>query len=129
MRLRYIKYGILLSAAYFYSSGCGTDSEGAPADPGLVKIGQEAYKTAACITCHTIDGRPFTAPTFKGLYGKEEELADGSKIIVDDAYLRESILDGAAKVVKGYNPLHPPFKSMLTPEQVDGLIAYIKSLK
>ena len=40
--------------------------------------------------CHSIDGSASIGPTWHGLYGKEETLVDGSKVLVDDAYLRDS---------------------------------------
>ena len=55
-------------------------------------------------------------------------LADGSVVTVDENYIRESILDPAAKVVKGYQPLMPTFSGQLSEEELLQLIIYIKSL-
>jgi cytochrome c oxidase subunit 2 len=63
----------------------------------------------ACAGCHTADGAVAAGPTWQGLYGSEEELADGSTVTVDDAYLVESILDPNAHIVAGFQPgLMPP---------------------
>ena len=56
-------------------------------------------------------------------------MADGSTITADDAYIRESILAPAAKVVAGYQPVMPSFQGQLTEEQILALTAYIKSLQ
>jgi cytochrome c oxidase subunit 2 len=69
------------------------------------------------------------APSLNGVYGARVLLADGSTVVADDAYIRESILQPAAKVVAGYQPLMPTFQGLLTEEQVIALTAYIKSLQ
>ena len=82
----------------------------------------------ACATCHKSDGKG-PAPRLAGVYGSEVELADGRKVMADDNYIRESIMVPAAKVVKGFQPIMPPFQGVLAEEQILQLIAYIKSLK
>ncbi len=70
-------------------------------------------------------------PTWKGLYRTQVELEDGSMITADEAYLRESILDPSAKTVKGFPAglMETVIKpGALSEEEVDGLVAYIKSL-
>ncbi len=57
-----------------------------------------------CSGCHSIDGSPGAGPTWLGIYGREEPLTDGSVIVVDDAYIEESIYDPNAKVVEGFQP-------------------------
>ncbi len=90
--------------------------------------GLRLFQQLACVTCHKADntGR---CPTLVGLYGKSVKLSDGSSVIADDAYLRESILRPAAKIVAGYQPIMPTFQGQVTEEGVLQLIAYIKSLK
>ena len=66
-------------------------------------------QVAGCVVCHTPDGRAGVGPTWQGIYGSEETLADGTTVTVDDAYIRESILDPNAKIVKGFPPnIMPP---------------------
>ena len=57
-----------------------------------------------CLACHTTsaDANPLAGPTWAGVYGREEALADGTTVTVDDAYIRESILNPNAKIVAGY---------------------------
>ncbi len=55
-----------------------------------------------CDACHTVDGSAATAPTWLNIYGREEPLADGSTIVVDDEYIIESIINPDAKIVEGY---------------------------
>lgn len=57
-----------------------------------------------CAACHTLDGTPGVGPTWQGMYGREEQMSDGTTITVDDEYLIEAILNPNAKIVSGYNP-------------------------
>lgn len=91
--------------------------------------GAQLYQTKACITCHSIDGSPNTGPSFKGIMGRTERMKDGSQIVADENYLRESILEPQAKVVDGYAPVMPTYQGVLRNEEIDALIAYMKSLK
>ena len=75
------------------------------------------------------DGSTNTGPSWKGLYGAKVELEDGATVTADESYLRESITDPNAKIVKGYQPLMPVFKGLVTQKQLDALVAYIKSVK
>lgn len=99
-----------------------------PEGKPLEVVGAELYTKNACNTCHTVDGSPLVGPSFKGLFGKTEQFADGSSTTVDETYIRESILQPQAKIVEGYEGrVMPPF--VLKDWKVDALIAYIKSLK
>ena len=102
------------------------------ADPSegltMEEFGAKLYKSKACVTCHTIDGTASQGPSLLGIYGKNEQLTDGSSVLVDENYLRESLLNPAAKIVKGYQPVMPPYQGLLNDKEVDALIAYIKSL-
>ncbi len=93
---------------------------------GLAEQGRKLSESRGCLACHSIDGSPSLAPTWKNLYGKTEELEDGTRVTVDDNYLRESILDPKAKVVAGYPPVMIPYE--FSSEQLDAIIAYTKSL-
>jgi cytochrome c oxidase subunit 2 len=91
--------------------------------------GKELIASKGCVTCHSSDGSPKVGPSFKGAFGSHVELADGSKVLVDEAYLRESIEESNKKVVKGYAPSMPLYKGTLTDQEVGALVAYIKTLK
>jgi cytochrome c oxidase subunit 2 len=91
----------------------------------MAQAGAKLYDQMACITCHGTG----KAPPLLGLYGKPVKLSDGSTVVADDAYLRESILYPSAKIVAGYPPIMPTFKGQVTEEQLLQLIAYIKSLR
>jgi cytochrome c oxidase subunit 2 len=81
-----------------------------------------------CIGCHSIDGAKMTGPTWFGLHGSQVELADGTTVVADDAYLAESILDPKAKEVAGFSPTVMPAYA-LSETEISNIIAYLKTLK
>jgi cytochrome c oxidase subunit 2 len=94
----------------------------------LAEQGQQLFTQNGCSTCHLLNeqGR---CPILKNVYNKPVELNDGRTVIADDAYLRESILEPNAKIVKGFEAnIMPNFKGQLSEENVIQLIAYVKSL-
>ncbi len=101
-----------------------------------VEEGEKLYQMFGCMACHSIDGtlQGKVGPSWKGLYGSEREIANSKVKLVkaDDAYLRESILNPAAKVVKGFEKFDtgmPIYEGILNEFQVESLILYIKSLQ
>jgi cytochrome c oxidase subunit 2 len=100
----------------------------APEGKPLEVVGAELFKKNACNTCHTVDGSPLVGPSFKGLFGKSESFEDGSSNSVDENYIRQSILQPQAKIVKGFAGKNMP-AFVLKDWKLDALIAYIKSLK
>jgi cytochrome c oxidase subunit 2 len=93
-----------------------------PDEPPAVS-GARLFVSLGCAQCH---GQ--IAPTLAGLYGKSVQLSDGSTVVADEEYLRESIENPPARIVAGFEPRMPSFRGQLTPEQVGQLVAYIKSL-
>lgn len=102
-------------------------SPGAVTGGDLVARGQMLATSNGCFACHSIDGSTLSGPTWKGLFGRVVTLTTGARVTADEAYLRESILNPSAKVVQGFAPVMPQFR--LSQEEVDALIAYIKTLR
>jgi len=100
---------------------------GGAGEMSMAARGQRAFQDLACHTCHMADasGR---GPTLERLFGSEVKLADGSTVVADEAYLRESILNPQVKLVAGYQPLMPTFQGLVNEEALMGLIEHIKSL-
>ena len=90
----------------------------------LAEQGRALAESNACLVCHSVDGAASIGPTWKDLFGKTEKMADGSTIVVDADYLKESILSPNAKIVDGFAPSMPP--SSLTDAELEALISYIK---
>jgi len=99
--------------------------------PGLtpVQSGAQIYRSAQCYTCHSVDGSPGTGPTWRGMYNHPVTLTDGTTVIADENYLRRSILEPNAQVVRGFNPVMPTYRGSLTEWQLSDLIEYMKSLQ
>lgn len=95
------------------------------------ECGQRWAQTFGCLGCHTTDGSVLIAPTWQGLFGHSVQLADGSTVTADEQYLRSSIVDPNAQIVAGYQPNVMPqnFDELLSAEQIDQIIAFIKSLQ
>lgn len=93
-------------------------------DP-LVTKGRELYTSKTCIACHSLDGTRGVGPTWKDVLGTQEKLTDGTTVTVDDAYLRESIMEPNKKVVESYAPSMPviPMEDV----ELDALVAFIKA--
>src|SRR5579864_9406348 len=83
-------------------------------------------ETKDCLTCHSIDGSEAIGPTLKGIYGRKTKLTNGSTIVADDVYLRESIVNPSAKVVAGFDDVMP--KPELTDEEVNAIVEYLENL-
>ena len=97
----------------------------------LVDLGKKLAEKN-CTVCHSLTGARLVGPTWKGLWGlKDHEMEDGAKVTVDENYLRESILNSQAKIVKGFGPRSamPPYQGVLSERQVLGLIEYIKTVR
>jgi cytochrome c oxidase subunit 2 len=93
----------------------------------LAERGNALFNQLACNTCH-LDSGQGRGPSLKDIFGKEIELSDGSKVTVDEAYLRESILNSQAKIVKGFQPLMPTFQGLVSEEGLVALIEHVKSM-
>jgi len=94
----------------------------------VVEQGKAVFTETGCAVCHIGGGPAQLGPSLEGVFGTEEELIDGTKVLVDEDYIRESILNPAAKIVKGYQPVMPPYVGQIPEEKMMQLIAYIKSL-
>lgn len=95
----------------------------------LADQGKALFASKGCTACHTVDGGTSVGPTLRGAFGRKTEFADGSSVTVDENYIKESLENPQAKVVKGFQPVMPTFKGVLQETEINALIAYIKGLK
>jgi cytochrome c oxidase subunit II len=93
----------------------------------LASNGQNLFLQLGCSTCHRSDtqGR---GPNLVGLFGKAVQLEDGRVVTADENYIRESIVAPGSKVVSGFKPIMPVFQGLVSEEQLNALVAYVKSL-
>jgi cytochrome c oxidase subunit 2 len=102
-------------------------SGGAPAGT-LTSSGEHEFAMLGCVTCHRNDGSG-RGPSLVGVFGTPQRLANGTSVIADESYLRESILNPQAKVVQGFQPLMPAYQGQISEDNLVTLLAYIKSLE
>ena len=95
----------------------------------MAQWGEQLYTEYTCVTCHSKDGSRLVGPSFKAIYGREGKLADGSTYKAAEEYINESIMEPKAKVVEGYPPAMPSFKGQLDDNQINAIIAFMKTLK
>lgn len=93
-----------------------------------VEYGAALYKAKGCFACHSLDGNRIVGPTFKGIWGRKEP-TDKGEVVVDEAYVRESITTPLAKVVTGYPPAMPPVVPPLDEVAMESLILFLKEQK
>lgn len=94
--------------------------------------GATVAKAKGCLACHSTDGSKSIGPSWKGLWGTDVAVVTAGAertVKVDEAYVRTAILEATADVVKGYQPLMPNMKGMVSDAEVDAIIAYLKTLR
>ncbi|MBA2338867.1 MAG: cytochrome c oxidase subunit II [Pyrinomonadaceae bacterium] len=93
-----------------------------------IVAGEGHFNSLGCVSCHSAGGAGGRCPTLAGIFGKQQPLADGGNVTVDEAYIRESILNPSAKIVAGYSNIMPTYQGQVSEEQLLQLVSYIKSL-
>ena len=110
-------------------------STGALSQEAQVAQGQALFQQYRCNVCHTTNGGNAAGPTMKGLAGSQVKLNDGTTVVADTNYLRESIVNPDTKIVAGYGPdvmsaaLDPFTQQIQQDDHVADMVAYIESLK
>ena len=105
-------------------------SQLAPQSNDPVARGKAWANQYGCTACHSFDGSENIGPTWKGLYGSEVPLEDGTTVTADHDYLFESIRHPGEKIVAGFHNVMPPnIAADMTDEQINDVIAFIESLK
>jgi cytochrome c oxidase subunit 2 len=95
-----------------------------------VELGQKLFVARACSGCHSADGSALIGPTFQGLYGREGQSDDGSTYKADENYIAESIKYPNRIVVAGFQGGQmPAYEGQLSDQEIEALIAYIKTLQ
>lgn len=99
---------------------------GEPRSP--VEVGEALWSTRGCRGCHSVDGSIVQAPSWRNLFGATRTFNDGSTGVADENYLRESIVEPQVKIVAPYSASMPSFAGQLTEQDLNSIIAYIKSV-
>lgn len=110
----------------WYSEAAGKAASGKSGPDGA-----KLFAEKGCSACHSIDGSPKVGPTLKGVSGRRVTVLTNGKereLTANDEYLRKSLVDPQADVVKGFPPIMPPQKGVLTDAEIDALVEYMKTL-
>lgn len=101
-----------------------------PAEAGrILTVGRpDGSGGRGCTQCHRVDGQAHVGPPLNGLFGHEVTLADGTRVVADENYLRESLIDPQAKIVAGYQAVMPTYKGRLKEREITAIIEYLKSI-
>ena len=99
---------------------------GSPGE-SLAAAGAKRFVEHACNTCHG-DQPGARGPSLVGVFGKPTQLQGGQTVLVDEGYIRESIVNPQAKLVAGYPPIMPTYQGLISEEGLLQLVAYVKSL-
>jgi cytochrome c oxidase subunit 2 len=93
-----------------------------------VEMGKDLFENKlGCASCHA-GGPQQRGAKLENLYMSTVHLTGGGTVVADDNYIRNSIENPASQVVEGFQPIMPTFKGQVTEEQLNGLVAYVKSL-
>jgi cytochrome c oxidase subunit II len=103
-----------------------------PSSGDLVSEGKTLFSRYGCSGCHQAGpsgGRgTVRAPSLNGLYGSTVPLSDGTTVLADDRYIRDSILAPRAQIVASYDPIMPSFTGVMSEEDLVRIVAFIQSL-
>ena len=125
-----ILVGVVLSSMLLFGSvyiyRLNSDSRDLQLDNAQAMLGQQFSNDLGCVACHTVDGSPGVGPSWLHMWGRTENIGKGHTVVVDEAYIRESIVDPPAKVVVNFPNVMTRY--YLEEPQITALIAYIKAL-
>jgi cytochrome c oxidase subunit 2 len=96
-----------------------------------VARGERLASENGCIACHSLDGTPGVGPTWQGLAGSTVQLADGTTVQADEAYLVESIVEPHVKVHAGYpgDVMPDVYDELFSDQQVLDIVDFIESVR
>jgi cytochrome c oxidase subunit 2 len=93
----------------------------------LASQGEKLFQKYACNTCHT-NTSGARGPNLAGLFGKSRPLANGTSVVADEQYIRESILNPQAKIAAGFAPVMPTFQGQVSEDDLIRLLAYVRTM-
>jgi cytochrome c oxidase subunit 2 len=93
-----------------------------------VEVGELLYNRQGCKACHTLDGSKLVGPSFKDMYGNTFPTRAGVDVVVDAAYVKESILYPNVSVIAGYEPVMTPYEGKLNDREIEAITAWLRTL-
>ena len=96
---------------------------------GLAERGRQVAADRGCLRCHSLDGSAFIGPTWAGVFGQRRRTADGGEVLIDEAYLTQSMMEPRAVIAAGFPAVMPSYQGVLTPEETSAILELIRSLR
>jgi cytochrome c oxidase subunit 2 len=100
---------------------------GSTSGTSLAQNGERLFAALGCNTCH--NGSPNAhGPSLANVIGSRVQLSNGSYTSVDDAFVRDSILNPTMHQIAGYAPIMPTYQGQVSEEGLISLVEYIRHL-
>jgi cytochrome c oxidase subunit II len=103
-------------------------TEGSTSGMSLAQNGERLFASMGCNACHSGNAAA-RGPSLAGVYGSKLTLTNGQQVLVNDAYLRDAILNPSQHITAGYAPIMPTYQGQISEEGLIDLVEYLKSLK
>src|SRR5271170_4451871 len=100
---------------------------GSTSGASLAQNGERLYASLGCNACHS-GSAAARGPNLAGVYGAKLQLTNGGSVIVDDAFLRDTILNPSMHTTSGFAPIMPTYQGQISEEGLIDLVEYIKKL-
>src|SRR5580698_7105400 len=100
---------------------------GSTSGMSLAQNGERLFASLGCNSCHSGNAAA-RGPNLAEAYASKVQLQNGSYATIDDAFLRDSILNPTMHVMAGYAPIMPTYQGQISEEGLIDLVEYIKTL-
>jgi cytochrome c oxidase subunit 2 len=101
--------------------------EGSTTGNSLAQDGERLFASLSCNACHNTKPEA-RGPNLVGVYGSQLTLSSGQSVTVDDAFLRDAILNPSRHITPGFSPIMPTYQGQISEEGVFALVEYLKNL-
>lgn len=95
----------------------------------LKELGAKVYEEKGCSTCHSLDGSKGNCPSWKGIWAGNNKMQDGRTMVVDENYVRKTMMEPGNMLLPGYDNIMPSFQGLLREREIKGVIEFIKAQK
>jgi len=103
-------------------------TEGSTSGMSLAQNGERLFASMGCNACHSGTAAA-RGPNLAGVYGSKLQLTSGQTVQVNEAYLRDAILNPSQHVTAGYSPIMPTYQGQISEDGLIDLVEYLKGLK
>jgi len=103
-------------------------TEGSTSGMSLAQNGERLFASMGCNACHSGNAAA-RGPSLAGVYGSKLRLSNGSEVLVNEAFLRDAILNPSQHAMAGYAPIMPTYQGQISEEGLIDLVEYLKALK